>query len=81
MFLRHSKPLSVALTMLALPTIAGESHGPYREVSSAEPQWRPNGTHLTLGSALHIAEAEAERTRVHFSDFGLPLAASLPTRE
>jgi hypothetical protein len=72
MYLQHSKLLSVALITLALRTVAGESHGPYREISSVEPQWRPNGAHLTLGSARHIAEAEAKRNRVHFSDFGLP---------
>jgi hypothetical protein len=73
MFLCRSKPLLlIALPLLALRAAAGESHGPYREVSSADPQWRPNGAHLTLGSALHIAEAEAKRNHIHFSDFESP---------
>ena len=42
MFLRQSKPLFVALIVLTMRTVAGESHGPFREVSSVELQWRPN---------------------------------------
>jgi hypothetical protein len=73
MLLRRSKPLLlVPLLLLALRAIAGGSHGPYHAVSSADPQWRPNGAHLTLGSALHIAEAEAERNQIRFSDYQSP---------
>jgi hypothetical protein len=58
--------------MMALGTAAAEPHVHIRQVRSTEPQWRPTGAHLTLGSALHIAEAEAKRNRVHFSDFESP---------
>ena len=65
-------PVLVALTLLALHAAAGESHGPYHEVNSADPQWHPNGAHLTLGSALHLAVAEAKRRHVDFSNFQSP---------
>jgi hypothetical protein len=73
MFLRRSTPLLlVALQLLALRAAAEDFHGPYREVSSADPQWRPNGAHLTIGSALHIADAAAKSNHVRFSEFESP---------
>src|SRR5215470_10668504 len=62
----------VLLSLLALCAVAAESHGPYREVASADQRLQPSGARLTLGKALHVAEAEARRHRITFSDFQGP---------
>src|SRR5579862_1933712 len=46
---------------------------PYRDVASTDQHFRPKGAHLTLGAALQIAEAEARRRGVAFSDFESPI--------
>jgi ketosteroid isomerase-like protein len=58
----------VASALLASAVAADE----WRAVANTDIQWRPNGAHLTLGDALHIAEAEAIRNHVRLSDFQAP---------
>jgi hypothetical protein len=63
------------LVLLSLPmlcAVAAESHGPYREVASADQRLQPSGARLTLAGALHLAEADARRHRIIFSDFQGP---------
>jgi hypothetical protein len=59
--------LLVALTAVPLGAAAGEFHA----VTATDKQWRPEGAHLTLEAALHIAEAEALK-HVSLSDFLRP---------
>jgi hypothetical protein len=59
--------LLVALTAVPLGAAAGEFH----PVTATDKQWRPAGAHLTLGAALHLAEAEA-LTHENLSDFLTP---------
>ena len=71
-WLRAKVLVLVPLSLLALSATARELHGPYREVASTNQQLRPKGAHLTLGTALRIAEEEARRNEVTFSDFEAP---------
>ena len=61
--------LLVALAPLALRAATGD----FRPVASLDAHWRPAGAHLTLGEALHIAQAEATRNHISFSDYLAPV--------
>ena len=56
--------------LAAVPPVvaAGEFHA----VTATDKQWRPDGAHLTLETALHIAEAEALKNHESLADFLTP---------
>src|SRR6516162_5015041 len=60
--------LLMPVALLTLRAVAGD----FQSVTSVDGQWRPEGAHLTLEAALHIAEAEARKNHVRFSDFLSP---------
>ena len=61
--------LPFAFALLTLCAVAGD----FQAVSSVDTQWRPEGARLTLGAALHIAEAEVSKKHISLSDYSAPV--------
>jgi hypothetical protein len=60
--------LLIAVVLLSTRALAGD----FQAVASTDKAWRPKGAHLTLGAALQVAEAEAVRNHMSFSNFQPP---------
>ena len=65
------RPQLIVLVGLAFLAM-GARTGDFQAVASTDPAWRPEGAHLTLGSALKLAEAEAVRNHMTLSSFRPP---------
>ena len=58
----------IVMALLSARAFAGD----FLAVASTDKTYRPRGAHLTLGTALQTAEAEALRNHVSLSDFQSP---------
>ena len=61
------------LLIFCLALVAEASAPEFLAASSVDVRWQPEHARLTLGGALLIAESEASKNHVNFSDYATPL--------
>ena len=61
-----------ALAGLVTFVVSGAIAGNYQEVSSKNTDYRPTGAHMTLGEAVHIAEAQALKKNLRLTEYQRP---------